>query len=263
MSSPNESPQDSLTADVEDCSSSSLMVSPGNGTVTAVEAVFNTTELFEKIIVNLSTPQVFAGAYQVSRRWKEVVENSSLLKKHMGIRQHDTRTISPVSPVSDYVVHKPKDYALQLRDLPIYAIKFQPNPCIKWAYQAHAAKADSEELDTGPIRSVAICIEKCLRSYTYHLIGMMSGPSLGPETRDNMLLTQPAVTSVTMYFPAMHEWQRQNGFPKRVTLTASGGVTYSMVKAEFIKQKSLANPPAPDLKFPTLVHRPKSRFSAA
>lgn len=206
-----------------------------NSVITAVEAVFNTTELLEHIIDYLHMRQMFA-IQRVSRNWKDIVRTSPRVQARLRTYMFSNEVISPsnLNHLGDSFARKNACFVLY--QIPLYTAGLQLNPCVKWTYQAdyHMNMTGTHGIDVSCFSGAIFCVAKRHRDYVYNIVGSLP---LVKESRDDMFLTSPPITTVKLYLSAPNDKGVVKSLHKLATVTASGGVTVGLAKAEVEKAR--------------------------
>lgn len=242
----------------KDESSSPKDASPSTSKVSSAAAsVYNTTELFEKILIQLTRSELYTVAQRVSHRCKEVIGASPVLQAKLGFHVNDTQTrIQPAPPsyaVAETTFHEPNipgaGENIVVSSLPLYYSQFQLNPCLRWMF--HKVAKERYELELYELERMLkdkkgsiVHIAKRTDSDNYNIMGIIPPGCPLRESRDSMFLTHPPVTTAMMYVPPL---ETGSIYPQRVILTAPGGVTFGLAKAELnkVKQETSQLPQTP------------------
>lgn len=103
-------------------------------TVTAAQAVFNTAELLEQILMPLSMCQVISKN-RVARNWKSIIEDSPSLQKKLFLHPHDNSVISPDEGLHRRISDAELNMFPWLQDMCVYSGPINLNPIGDWVNQ--------------------------------------------------------------------------------------------------------------------------------
>lgn len=186
----------------------------------AVQAVFNTTELLEQIISHLPMRQI-AATQRVARNWKEVIHGSPTIQTQLWLRPATSEVLPPAHPIEG-----PQASCIPFQV--VYHQKVKLNPLTQWVHQGivlfpfEVTESSFPWYTDGFVVSFSGVLN---RFYIYQIIAPTPPKVTMPESWLRMFLTDPPVTTIKLQAP-MRESEE-----KRI-LTRRGRITLGVVKNE-------------------------------